>query len=533
MEAMRTGEILRRLEEAVGPDYVSMDPAVLDGYAFQSFGNLGESAPWIHRPVAVVLPSTAEEVRAVVNACRDLKLKFKAFSTGWGAHGGPGGDGVVQIDLRRMDRILDLDEKNMIALVEPYVICAQLQAEALKRGLNLHIIGAGCGTSPLASCTSMDGTGWTGLSTGYNCRNVLAVEWVLPDGEMIRLGSAGSGCGWFCGDGPGPSLRGVMRGLFGARSGLGVFTKAAVKLYSWHGDPRPQVEGTMDDLRAVVPENFRIYMCLFPSFEDYADFAYRVADAEIGFMICKNSIGLILSIFMPRLLKKLAGRGNLKAALNAAEHMFQFMIAAASPGELEYQERVLAELIEECRGVLIDLASAPGLGGAVWWGMVRGALPPLSFRMGGMMGTSFGTCAAFDNCVNQSRVGAELKRRYIEQGKLFDDLADNAWGGIYEGSGHYGHQEELILFDHRDPSHRSGVAEYALEAAETMRDRNFGVGLGAFMLEASERDRVFGPHTWDYPSWQRRIKKMLDPDGAADGSFYCADQGVAEGGGSG
>ena len=159
MEAMRTGEILRRLEEAVGPDYVSMDPAVLDGYAFQSFGNLGESAPWIHRPVAVVLPSTAEEVRAVVNACRDLKLKFKAFSTGWGAHGGPGGDGVVQIDLRRMDRILDLDEKNMIALVEPYVICAQLQAEALKKGLNLHIIGAGCGTSPLASCTSMDGTG--------------------------------------------------------------------------------------------------------------------------------------------------------------------------------------------------------------------------------------------------------------------------------------------------------------------------------------------------------------------------------------
>jgi glycolate oxidase len=224
------GEKIRmELEGAVGADNVSTDPGVLDGYAFQSFGNISDNVPWIHRPVAVVLPSTVEEVQAVIKACGRHNLQFKAFSTGWGAHGGPGSDGVVQIDLRRMNRILDIDEKNMMAVVEPYVICAQVQAEALKRGLNLHIIGAGCGTSPLASCTSMDGTGWTGLSTGYNSRNVLGVEWVLPDGEVLRLGSPGNGLGWFCGDGPGPSLRGIMRGLFGARSALGVFTKCAIK----------------------------------------------------------------------------------------------------------------------------------------------------------------------------------------------------------------------------------------------------------------------------------------------------------------
>ena len=201
---MQGDEVRKELEEAVGPENVSTESAVLDGYAFQSFGNIDDSIPWIHRPVAVVLPSTVEEVQAVIGTCGRLGLKFKAFSTGWGAHAGPGGDGIVQLDLRRMNRILDIDEKNMLAVVEPYVICAQVQAEALKRGLNLHIIGAGCGTSPLASCTSMDGTGWTGLSTGYNGRNVLGVEWVLPDGEVLRLGSPGSGAGWFCGDGPGP-----------------------------------------------------------------------------------------------------------------------------------------------------------------------------------------------------------------------------------------------------------------------------------------------------------------------------------------
>lgn len=520
---MREQEILKRLEDAVGPDYVSMDPAVLDGYAFQSFGNLDDTCPWIHRPAAVVLPSTTEEVQAVLRACRDLGLRFKAFSTGWGAHGGPGSEGVVQIDLRRMDRIIDMDERNMLAVVEPYVICAQVQAEAMKRGLNLHIIGAGCGTSPLASCTSMDGTGWTGLGTGYNCRNVLGVEWVLPNAEVLRLGSAGSGCGWFCGDGPGPSLRGIMRGLFGARSALGVFTKCAIKLYPWPGPPRVEVDGTLLDLETSIPGGFRVYMCLFPSFEAYADFAYRVADAEIGFLLCKNAVGLILSIFMPRLLKKAAAAPNLKAALNAAEHIFQFMIAAHSPGELEYQEKAAREVAEGCGGVLIDLGLVSGLGGAVWWGLVRGALPPLSFRMGGMMGTSFGTCAAFDNCVKQSRVGAELKREFIEDGKLYDDLADNAWGGMYEASGLYGHQEELFLFDHRNPGHRRGALEYSLRACEMMRDMNFGVGLGAFMLDARERDRVFGPATWDYPSWQKRIKEALDPDGLGDPRFYCSE----------
>ncbi|MDY6793815.1 MAG: FAD-binding oxidoreductase [Actinomycetota bacterium] len=508
------------LEEAVGDENFSTEPAVLDGYAFQSFGNIEESTPWIHRPAAVVLPSTVEEIQAVIKACARHGLKFKAFSTGWGAHGGPGGDGVVQLDLRRMNRILDMDEKNMIAVVEPYVICAQVQAEAMKRGLNLHIIGAGCGTSPLASCTSMDGTGWTGLSTGYNARNILGVEWVLPDGEVLRLGSPGSGSGWFCGDGPGPSLRGIMRGLFGARSALGVFTKCAIKLYPWNGPPQPEVDGTLADLEAEIPENFKVYLCLLPSFEAYADFAYGISNAEIGFMLCKNSIGLVLSIYMPRLLKKLAAAQNLKGGLNAAEHMFQFMIAANSPGELDHQEKVLLHIAEETGALLLDLDLMPGLGGAIWWGLVRGALPPLSFRMGGMMGTSFGTCAAFDNCVNQSRTAAELKRSYIEQGKLYDDLADNAWGGIYESTGLYGHQEELILFDHRDPRHRSGVAEYGVEAAEIMRDERYGVGLGAFMLDSATRDRIFGPAACDYPLWQKKIKDLLDPEGLGDGHFY-------------
>ncbi|WP_458011047.1 FAD-binding oxidoreductase [Candidatus Solincola sp.] len=191
---------------------------------------MGQTSGWCpHRPAAVVLPGSTAEVQAVVRICLEHGLRLKAMSTGWGIWNMVSGEDVVQVDLRRMDRILEIDERNMYAVVEPYVSCAQLQAETMKRGLNCYIIGAGAGTSPLASATSLCGYGWSGLTTGYSARNLLGVEWVLPDGEVLRLGSHGSGLGWFSGDGPGPSLRGVARGFIGNCGSLGIFTACAVK----------------------------------------------------------------------------------------------------------------------------------------------------------------------------------------------------------------------------------------------------------------------------------------------------------------
>jgi glycolate oxidase len=155
---MISDEAYRQLKEAVGPENVSREPAVLEGYAWQPFLN-DDPALWIRRPVAAVLPGSTEEVQAVVRICNRHGLKFKALSTGWGAASGPTTEDVVQMDMRRMDRILEIDERNMVAVVEPYVSGAQLQAETMKLGLNTHIIGAGPSCSPLASATSMSGVG--------------------------------------------------------------------------------------------------------------------------------------------------------------------------------------------------------------------------------------------------------------------------------------------------------------------------------------------------------------------------------------
>jgi hypothetical protein len=136
------------------------------------------------------------------------------------------------------------------------------------------------------------------------------------------------------------------------------------------------------------------------------------------------------------------------------------------------------------------------------------------------MGTSFGTVECFGNGVNQSKRGAVLKRKYIDKDGLIEDLADNAWGGIYEGTGFYGHQEELILFDPRRPDHIQGVRDYEKEAAETTRDECFGMGLGIMASDAAFCDAIFGPEAHNYQLWRQHIKAALDPNDVADSTFY-------------
>ena len=138
----------------------------------------------------------------VLKSAKPTAYKRAAPCTGWT---GKFAAGSLYLDLRRMNRIVEINEQNMYAVVEPYVITAQLQAELMKRGLHMNVKGAG------ANCTAMlRGHGHLDQSMGADDRNHLAVEWVTPDGEVVQLGSLGSTGEWFSGDGPGPSLRSLI-----------------------------------------------------------------------------------------------------------------------------------------------------------------------------------------------------------------------------------------------------------------------------------------------------------------------------------
>ncbi len=506
----------QELEDIVGRENVSKEPGVLDGYAWQPMGN-EDPAKWVKRPVAVVLPSSAEEVREVVRTCNRHGLKFKAFATGWGIFSAVTYDNVVQIDLRRMDRILDIDERNMYAVVEPCVCGAQLQAEAMKVGLNTHIIGAGPVCSPLASATSGWGVGWDSIYMSYSARNVLGVEWVLPDGETLRLGTLGSGNGWFSGDGPGPSLRGLMRGSTGALGGLGVFTKGAIKLYNWPGPPRVETEGLLLDAQAKVPKNVRFHLCVFPDRRRLADAVYKIGETEIGYLATRTSIAAFIYTIGPHLLRRITATSYLRRVLNdALKGTFVIMLVGNTREETEFQEAALKEIIAEHQGMSLEIMGTPAMGPMMLMNFLRVTAIPMVFRMGGIFSSALDRNETWDTQLDWSEIGEEIKRKWIARGGILDDLGDNPFMALYENNA-WAHCEEVWQYDAGNPKHLESLApmfiEFSIAAIEKCMEP-------LSSCDARLR-KTISPMMGHYNEWQKRISSAVDPRRAADTGEYC------------
>src|SRR5665647_127307 len=266
-------EIYQAFEDVVGKRNISEDPGILESYRCIVAQSSAHYGPFNHVtpcPQAVILPGCTEEVQNIVRLCNKYKIEFKASTTFQAAMGYIGSDYAIQLDMRRMKGI-EIDEKNMIAIIEPYAIGATVQAEAMKVGLNCNMAGVGCSSSTLAGTAGWVGFGPSSLIMGAVSENMLSTEWVLPDGDVIRTGSAGAGLGWFCGEGPGPSIRAIFRGKQGATGAMGVCTKVAIRLHPWPGPTYVPSEGTVPAYKAVLPDNFKTYTLCFPSWEAWAD----------------------------------------------------------------------------------------------------------------------------------------------------------------------------------------------------------------------------------------------------------------------
>jgi glycolate oxidase len=515
---MISDEAYRELAELLGEENVSRDPAVLDTYAWQPTIN-DDPAKWVFRPEAVALPASTEEVQGLVRILGRHGLKFKAFSTGWGVYSGPTSEGVVQVDLRRMNRILEIDSRNMYAVVEPYVCGAQLQAEAMKVGLNTHIIGAGPVCSPLASATSGWGVGWDGIYMSYSARNVLGVEWVLPNGEVLRLGTPGSGLGWFCGDGPGPSLRGIMRGSTGALSGLGIFTKVAVKLFNWSGPPRVKSEGMLLDIQSEVPPNTRFHLCLFPDRRSLADAVYRIGEAEIGYLALRTSAASFVYSFAPHLLKRLSASPSFRALLSRTmKWAFVIMLHGSSPGDIDYQESALREILAAHGGLSMEMTQAGPIGRLVLMNFLRATGIALVFRMGGLFTTALDRNDTWDSQLDWGELGEVIKQKWIDQGRILDDMADNIFMPVYEHNT-WGHCEEIIQYDARNPQHLEALepifVEFSIAAVEKCMEP----------LSATDARlrKVISPLMGHYNEWQKKISAAFDPGSVADSGMYVGE----------
>ena len=154
----------------------------------------------------------------------------------------------------------------------------------MKVGLNTHMIGAGASCSLLAAATSGSGFGPDTIYMGSSHENLLAAEWVMPDGEILRSGSLGSGIGWFSGDGPGFGARGIIRGQNGAMGAMGVFTKCAIKLYPYSGPADFPTEGIIPAYKVGAAGHLQDSYHSVAILGSFGEGCYRIWDSEIGYI---------------------------------------------------------------------------------------------------------------------------------------------------------------------------------------------------------------------------------------------------------
>jgi len=175
--------IVSALTRIVGAEFVRTDPAALEPYGVDALGQG-------HLPDLVVVPANTLEVAAITRLCNAELVPLVVRGAGTGYTGGavPTRGGVV-VAMDRFTRILEIDQTNLLAVVEPNVITADLQRAVERVGLFYPPDPASLESSALGGNVAECAGGPRAFKYGTTRRYVLGLEVVLPTGEIVETGS--------------------------------------------------------------------------------------------------------------------------------------------------------------------------------------------------------------------------------------------------------------------------------------------------------------------------------------------------------
>ncbi len=173
------------MQAVVGQAPVLTGPESLEPYSHDETEDLH------FLPSAVVRPSTREEVSAVMKVCHRHRIPVTPRGAGTGLSGGalPVYGGVV-LSLERMNRILEIDERNLQVTTQPGVITEVLQNAVQEKGLFYPPDPASRGSCFIGGNIAENSGGPKALKYGVVKDYVLNLEVVLPDGQVIWTGAS-------------------------------------------------------------------------------------------------------------------------------------------------------------------------------------------------------------------------------------------------------------------------------------------------------------------------------------------------------
>lgn len=240
--------LIQSLKEILSPDRVLTSDEDLVPYSFDGTAALKQ------RPGAVVFPLTAEEVSECVQLARRNNVPVVTRGSGTGLSGGSVPlDGCLVICLVKMDKLIEVDEKNLTLRAQSGVITKEIDDACAKVGLFYPPDPGSMKISTIGGNVAENSGGLRGLKYGVTRDYVMGFEVVLPDGTLTFLGNK---C---VKDVAGYSMKDIFIGSEGT---LGIITEVILKVL-----PRPKARKTM--------------LALYDSMEDAAKTISAIIAAKI------------------------------------------------------------------------------------------------------------------------------------------------------------------------------------------------------------------------------------------------------------
>lgn len=488
------------IKKIVGENYLTDNPIDCIGYRSGPGGyenGSGYDRVMTKLAGAIVMPENTGQVQQIVKICSRYSVPYLPYSTGfYGPRSHPHVDNALIIDLKRM-RKLEMDAKHYYIIVEPGVVYSQVQQECFDHGAYVVVGGGGAQTSAVANLLN---DGWSPLSyrIGLPQRRILGLEMVMPDGEIIKMGSMADNEDPFWGEGIGPDLRGILRGYTGLLGCLGICTKMAIKTLPFQ-PVALKPTGISPNTALSLPEK-RVKWLNFqmPSMESIEKAHIELGNAEVGGAITK--VPLFWRAIAKAEDKEEFWRIWLKESEESVANFFIvriMLIGYTSEEQFDYDYNVLKDIMEELGGEErrtkpSDESWFKNADSAGMW-LMTGSYVSVDYIMD-----------SFTQAFKQGKSYSDLKDQFTPP--LMPDFKDPGWFQSCE-MGHLGYFEFLMYWDQREDT--NGVDQFYVETSKMNIENSYYTSL----LGAHQPLLLTGPNYGpNYHEWILKLKEEFDPE---------------------
>lgn len=224
---MESAAVFEKLVDIVGKEFVSQDETTNLVYSFD-VGDLSTATNPSGAPDYVVMPDSVEQVQQIVIFANSEKIPITPFISGanMGGTAVPSKGGIL-IDFRRMNRIIEINEKADYIVLEPGVTIGMLEKTLQQIGRWISFPLAPPSAASVVGNVLLSGIGHIAAQYGSNGELVNSMEVVLPNGKVVRVGSAGLVKSWHSRY-PLPDLTGLFVNWQGT---TGLVTKMSIPMY--------------------------------------------------------------------------------------------------------------------------------------------------------------------------------------------------------------------------------------------------------------------------------------------------------------